>query len=111
MKSKRVAKKVAIHLLFFVAVIAVLGVLVMLLWNALLPELFNGPTLDYWQAVGVLLLSHILLRGTPFYGMRARRNARRRRRLRARLAEMTPEERAAVNDELGIPSEGTPTES
>lgn len=109
MKSKRVAKKVAVHLVFFVAVIAVLGVLVMLLWNALLPELFNGPTLDYWQAVGVLLLSHILLRGTPFYGMRARRNARRR--LRARLAEMTQEERAAVNDELGIPSDGTPTGS
>lgn len=109
MKSKRVAKKVAVHLVFFVAVIAVLGVLVMLLWNALLPELFNGPTLDYWQAVGVLLLSHILLRGTPFYGIRARRNARRR--LRARLAEMTQEERAAVNDELGIPSDGTPTGS
>ena len=109
MRSKLVAKKIAVHLLSFVVVIAVLGVLVMLLWNALLPELFNGPTLDYWQAIGVLLLSHILLRGTPFYGMRARRNARRR--LRARLTEMTAEERAAVNDELGIPTNGTPTGS
>lgn len=111
MRSKRVARRVAIHLFFFLILIAALGVLVMLLWNALLPELFNGPTLGYWQAVGVLLLSHILLRGTPFYGMRARRNARRRRRLLARLAEMTAEERAAVNDELGIPTDGTPTGS
>ena len=111
MRSKRVARRVAIHLFFCLILIAALGVLVMLLWNALLPELFNGPTLGYWQAVGVLLLSHILLRGTPFYGMRARRNARRRRRLRVRLAEMTAEERAAVNDELGIPTDGTPTGS
>ncbi len=111
MRSKRVARRVAIHLFFFLILIAALGVLVMLLWNALLPELFNGPTLGYWQAVGVLLLSHILLRGTPFYGMRARRNARRCGRLRARLAEMTAEERAAVNDELGIPTDGTPTGS
>ena len=111
MKSKRIAKRVAINVFFFVTLIAILGVLVMLLWNTLVPQLFNGPTLSYWQAVGVLLLSHILLRGTPFYGMRARRNARRRRRMRAKLAAMTAEERAAVNDELGISTDGTPTGS
>ncbi len=107
MRSKRVAKRIAISLLWFLTLLAVLGVLVMLLWNALLPELFNAPTLSYWQAVGMLLLSHLLLRGTPFYGMRARRIARRRRCLDKRLAAMTSEERAAVNDELGIPTDGT----
>ncbi len=107
MRSKRVAKRVAISLFWFLTLLAVLGVLVMLLWNALLPELFNAPTLSYWQAVGMLLLSHLLLRGTPFYGMRARRIARRRRCLDKRLAAMTSEERAAVNDELGIPTDGT----
>ncbi len=107
MRSKRVAKRVAISLFWFLTLLAVLGALVMLLWNALLPELFNAPTLSYWQAVGMLLLSHLLLRGTPFYGMRARRNARRRRCLDKRLAAMTSEERAAVNDELGIPTDGT----
>ncbi len=106
MRSKRVAKRVAISLFWFLTLLAVLGVLVMLLWNALLPELFNAPTLSYWQAVGMLLLSHLLLRGTPFYGMRARRIARRRRCLDKRLAAMTSEERAAVNDELGIPTDG-----
>jgi len=111
MKSKRVAGKFAVNLVIFVSLVAVLGVFVMLLWNALVPELFGGPTLNYWQAAGVLLLSHILLRGTPYYGVRARRNARCRERMRARWAQMTSEERAAVNNELGIPTDGTPTRS
>jgi hypothetical protein len=111
MKSKRVAKKFAVNLVIFLSLIAVLGVFVMLLWNALVPELFGGPALTYWQAAGVLLLSHILLRGTPYYGVRARRNARCRERMRARWAQMTSEERAAINNELGIPSNGTPTRS
>lgn len=37
--------------------------LIMLLWNALIPELFNGPVLSYWQAAGILILSKILLSG------------------------------------------------
>lgn len=37
--------------------------LVMLLWNALIPELFNGPVLTYWQTAGIFILSKILLSG------------------------------------------------
>ena len=37
--------------------------LVMLLWNALIPELFNGPDLSYWQTAGLFILSKILLSG------------------------------------------------
>ena len=37
--------------------------LVMLLWNALIPELFNGPVLSYWQTAGIFILSKILLSG------------------------------------------------
>ena len=37
--------------------------LVMLLWNALIPELFNGPELSYWQTAGLFILSKILLSG------------------------------------------------
>ena len=50
----------------FAAVIAVLALLsfaVMLLWNSLVPELFRGPPLQYWQALGLLLLSRILFGG------------------------------------------------
>ncbi len=37
--------------------------LVMLLWNALIPELFNGPVMTYWQTAGIMVLSKILLSG------------------------------------------------
>lgn len=37
--------------------------LVMWLWNALIPELFNGPELAYWQTLGLLVLSKILFSG------------------------------------------------
>ncbi|MDR1936143.1 MAG: hypothetical protein LBS49_11310 [Candidatus Accumulibacter sp.] len=44
--------------------IAVLGGLVMLLWNWLMPALFTGlGSIDYWQALGILLLCKILFGG------------------------------------------------
>lgn len=33
------------------------------LWNWLIPELFNGPVLTFWQTVGLFILSKILLTG------------------------------------------------
>ena len=36
---------------------------VMLLWNALVPELFNGPIVSYWQTMGLLVLSKIIFSG------------------------------------------------
>ena len=36
---------------------------VMLLWNWLVPELFNGPDIGYWQTLGLLVLSKIIFSG------------------------------------------------
>jgi len=33
----------------------------MYLWNWLIPELFAGPTITFWQGIGLLLLSKILI--------------------------------------------------
>jgi hypothetical protein len=35
----------------------------MSLWNSLIPSLFNGPVLTFWQTAGLFLLSKILLTG------------------------------------------------
>ena len=37
--------------------------LTMSLWNALIPSLFHGPVLSFWQTAGLFLLSKILLTG------------------------------------------------
>ncbi len=36
---------------------------VMSLWNGLIPVLFHGPVLTYWQTAGMFLLAKILLTG------------------------------------------------
>ena len=33
------------------------------LWNWLIPDLFHGPVLTFWQTVGLFLLSKMLLTG------------------------------------------------
>ncbi len=35
----------------------------MWLWNSLIPLLFHGPVLTFWQTAGLFLLSKILLTG------------------------------------------------
>jgi hypothetical protein len=44
---------------FFIMVGFVFGT--MKLWNWLVPELFNGPVINLWQALGLLALSKIFL--------------------------------------------------
>jgi hypothetical protein len=79
-------------------VIAVFGVGVMLLWNALLPEIFGLPALNYWQAAGILLLSRILFGGLE-QGHHNRRNGigiglgNHGNKLREKWFSMTEEER------------------
>ncbi len=40
-----------------------LGLVVMVLWNWLMPALFGLPVITYWQAVGLFVLCHLLFKG------------------------------------------------
>jgi len=71
-------------------VIVVVGFLVMFLWNWLVPTLFGGHTINFWQAWGIFILSKILLGG---FGGRSGRGGHWKRRIRDRWEQMTPEER------------------
>jgi hypothetical protein len=42
--------------------------LTMTLWNWLIPVLFHGPALSFWQTAGLFLLSKILLTGIAPHG-------------------------------------------
>jgi len=62
MKALNVLKYVGFGILGIGFVIAVIfGV--QALWNWLIPDLFHGPVLNYWQTAGLFLLSKILLTG------------------------------------------------
>ena len=80
---------------FAAIAVAAVGAVVMGLWNALLPDLFGWHMISYWQAVGLLVLSKILLgglRGGSGHGMHWRG------RLMERWDQMTDEERAKFRD-------------
>jgi len=46
-----------------VAAVFAFTFVVMWLWNWLVPEIFNGPELGYWQTLGLLVLSKIIFSG------------------------------------------------
>ncbi len=83
--------------LFFIPLIALglvlLGYVTMLLWNALLPDLFNISAITFWQALGLLVLARLL-----FGGHHPHRNPRwtmygKDRELRNKLMKMSPDEK------------------
>ncbi|XDD49961.1 hypothetical protein AB3N59_16595 [Leptospira sp. WS92.C1] len=53
-------------LLFIPIIVFGIGALVWQLWNWLMPAIFGLTTIDYWQACGLLVLSHLLIK--PGFG-------------------------------------------
>jgi hypothetical protein len=93
MKSFRVSKAILIAVCI-AAALGVAGVVVMSLWNWLIPALFGGPMLHFWQALGLLALTRILVgrvgRGSGHWGWRGR--------MRHDWQRMTPEEREKLRE-------------
>lgn len=81
------------------------GFVTMLLWNWLVPALFSGPVVTFWQAMGLLLLSKFL-----FWGFGAKRGCYPHHRARSgwnwndkfydKFSSMTPEDRAALKQKM-----------
>jgi hypothetical protein len=87
--TMRFARKGLKILAFVTLAVGVAGLIVMNLWNWLMPALFGRPVITFWQAVGLLVLSKIF-----FGGFRGRRPSWHwRRRMFERWEQMTPEER------------------
>jgi magnesium-transporting ATPase (P-type) len=62
--KRHFSKKFFFQKLFFVLVIiALISLIVLLLWNWLMPAIFNLPEINYLQAIGILILSKILFLG------------------------------------------------
>ena len=88
-KTWYIRRGVGIALMGALAV-GLLGFVVMSLWNWLFPALFGMKAISYWQALGVLVLSRILLGG---FHRHHRARFHHRQRMFERWEKMTPEER------------------
>ena len=62
MKALKILKYVGFGILGLIFIFGSIWV-TMLLWNSLIPSLFQGPVLGYWQTAGLFILSKILLTG------------------------------------------------
>ena len=76
--------------MFGMVAIAVFGLVVMGLWNWLMPTVFGWSEIGFWQAIVLLILSRILFGG--FHGHWGG-GSHWRHRMQERWKRMTPEER------------------
>jgi ABC-type multidrug transport system fused ATPase/permease subunit len=102
--------KKCIAILFFVALaVVVFGLVVMGLWNWLIPALFSGPQISFAEALGILVLSKILFGG--FSGGWKRHHhccnhnpyswkMKWKEKMAARMSTMTPEEREKFKQKM-----------
>ena len=79
--SRRRMGKLLVLLPIGILAIAIFGFGVMSLWNWLVPAVFGGKLITFWQAIGMLVLSRILVGGFS------------RPRVIHKWEQLTPEER------------------
>lgn len=96
-KSKH-KKWLALAPLIFVAVAALLGWVVMFLWNAVLVPVLGVGIITFWQALGIFILSKILFGG--FHGGKSHR-WKHRYYNKERWDNMTDEEKERFKQEWG----------
>lgn len=82
--------------LLLAAVAFLLGGVVMWLWNAILPAAVGANMLNYWQALGLLVLSRMLFGGFRFSG---RPHRHKPAPWRDKWANMSAEEREQFKSE------------
>jgi len=77
----------------FLAVAALISVVVMTLWNWLMPAIFGLGAIGFWQAVGIFVLSRILFGGFGGGHGFKRHKHHAGRHMRKKWMKMTPEQR------------------
>ncbi|MEO7308449.1 MAG: hypothetical protein ABIR78_09320 [Ferruginibacter sp.] len=97
--KKQGIKRGGMFFLLFIVAVPLFGLLVMSLWNAILPEVIGVRSITFWQALGILLLSKILFGG--FGGGRHSRQHGRQKwiEMKQKFAGMSAEDREKFKDE------------
>lgn len=96
MNKKLWIKKIIGFTILAIAAAALLGYIVMSLWNNILVQVLHVSIISFWQALGILVLSKILFGG--FRGSGARGGAWKKE-MQEKCHTMTPEEREKIKQE------------
>ena len=78
--------------ILFLLAVAGFSFIVMLLWNALLPDIFGIVSINFWQALGLLVLARILFGGIGA-GIGKHFHHHRHNPMHDKWLKMTPEQR------------------
>lgn len=77
----------------FLVMAAAFSAIVMLLWNWLMPAIFGLIAINFWQALGLLVLARILFGGMGFGRNRMMMGRMRDNPIHEKWMKMTPEQR------------------
>ena len=86
--------------LIFVAFIC-FGFITMHLWNWLMPLLFHLPEISFWQTIGLMILSRLILGGFGGHG-HGHGHHHCRRNMHEKWENMTPEEREKFREHIHL---------
>lgn len=96
MKRTSRPARIAFMILMGILAVVVFGGIVMLLWNNVLAEVVSVSTVNFWQALGILVLAKILFGG---FGGGSHYKRRWKNRMSEKWNTMTPEEREKFKQE------------
>jgi hypothetical protein len=82
------------------AFLSLVSLVVMLLWNNLLPKIIHVEAINFWQAAGIFILCKLLF-GFGRMGGFGRDKMHFKNRMAERVKTMTPEERDRFKERLG----------
>ncbi|MFK7921518.1 MAG: hypothetical protein AB8H47_06150 [Bacteroidia bacterium] len=78
------------------------GLLVMLLWNAIVPALFAGPAIGFLQSVGLMILGRLLTggmrKGFARGGGHDKMRQHWKNKMREKWSEMSQEDKTSFRD-------------
>ena len=75
------------------------GFITMHLWNSLMPVIFHLPEVTFWQIIGLMILSRLVIGG---FGGHGRGHNHCRREFHEKWEKMTPEEREQFKEHIHI---------
>ncbi len=99
MMHKKNIGKIILIILGIPAFVLLFGFGFMYLWNWIVPSLFHGPIITFWQGLGIILLSKII-----FGGFKGKHGGHRhmdwKHKMKEKMSGMTQEEKEQFKQRL-----------